>query len=66
MQIVEVPINWYYADRSQVKPIQDTYNMFREVLKVRLNAWQGRYNSEITDPKTANSANQQTQQTSKL
>jgi hypothetical protein len=43
MRIVEVPINWYYANRSQVRPIQDTYNMFREVLKVRLNDWQGRY-----------------------
>lgn len=68
MQIVEVPINWYYADRSQVKPIQDTYNMLREVLKVRLNDWQGRYNPESkdTDPQTDNSANQQTQQISKL
>ncbi|MEJ2554724.1 MAG: glycosyltransferase family 2 protein [Anaerolineae bacterium] len=45
MKIVEVPINWYYKNRSQVKPIQDTYNMFREALKVRLNAWQGRYTS---------------------
>ncbi len=40
MQIVEVPINWYYEERSQIRPIQDTYNMLREVLKVRLNAWQ--------------------------
>ena len=45
MHIVEVPINWYYKNRSQVRPIQDTYNMFCEVLKVRLNAWQGRYDS---------------------
>ena len=66
MQIVEVPINWYYADRSQVKPIQDTYNMLREVLKVRLNAWQGRYKPKNKDPETDNSANQQTQQISKL
>ncbi|NQT47397.1 MAG: glycosyltransferase family 2 protein [Chloroflexi bacterium] len=43
MVIVEVPINWYYNNRSQVKPIQDTYNMFLEVLKVRFNGWQGRY-----------------------
>jgi dolichyl-phosphate beta-glucosyltransferase len=43
LHIVEVPINWYYKNRSQVRPIQDTYNMFREVLKVRLNAWRGRY-----------------------
>ena len=43
MQIVEVPINWYYKDRSQVRPVHDTYNMLREVLKVRLNSWHGRY-----------------------
>ena len=50
MRIVEVPINWYYANRSHVKPIQDTYNMLREVLKVRLNDWQGRYRSVDQDP----------------
>jgi dolichyl-phosphate beta-glucosyltransferase len=68
MRIVEVPINWYYADRSQVKPIQDTYNMFREVLKVRQNAWQGRYApaNRDTDPQTNNSAKQQTQQIGEL
>lgn len=43
LNIVEVPINWYYKNRSQVRPFQDTYNMFREVLKVRINAWQGKY-----------------------
>jgi dolichyl-phosphate beta-glucosyltransferase len=43
MRVLEVPINWYYQDRSQVKPIQDTYHMFLEVLRVRLNAWRGLY-----------------------
>jgi dolichyl-phosphate beta-glucosyltransferase len=63
MRIVEVPINWYYEDRSQVRPIQDTYNMFREVLKVRLNAWQGRYKSasQGTNQQIDNVANQQVQ-----
>ncbi|GAB4542751.1 MAG: glycosyltransferase family 2 protein [Anaerolineae bacterium] len=62
MRIVEVPINWYYANRSQVRPIQDTYNMLREVLKVRLNAWRGRYNptSQAADSQPDNSTNQQT------
>jgi dolichyl-phosphate beta-glucosyltransferase len=68
MKIVEVPINWYYADRSQVRPIQDTYNMFREVLKVRLNAWQGRYDSanQDVDPQTDSSTQQQTRQIGEL
>jgi len=44
LRIVEVPINWYYKNHSQVRPVQDTYNMLREILKVRLNAWRGQYN----------------------
>jgi dolichyl-phosphate beta-glucosyltransferase len=44
LRIVEVPIHWYYMNRSRVRPVRDTYNMFREVLKVRLNNWRGRYN----------------------
>jgi dolichyl-phosphate beta-glucosyltransferase len=43
MRVVEVPIHWYYKERSQIRPVQDTYNMFREVLEVRWNAWRGRY-----------------------
>lgn len=43
LKIVEVPINWYYRNHSQVRPIQDAYDSLREVLKVRLNAWRGRY-----------------------
>lgn len=45
MRVVEVPINWYYKERSQIRPLQDTYNMLREVLKVRLNGWRGRYDA---------------------
>jgi dolichyl-phosphate beta-glucosyltransferase len=44
LRIVEVPIHWYYMNRSRVRPIQDTYNMLREVLKVRFNNWRGLYN----------------------
>jgi dolichyl-phosphate beta-glucosyltransferase len=42
-KIVEVPINWYYRERSQVHPIRDTVGMFREVLRIRRNDWQGLY-----------------------
>ncbi len=64
MRIVEVPINWYYANRSQVRPVQDTYNMVREVLKVRLNAWRGRYRSphQNLGQQAKGPANRQTQQ----
>jgi dolichyl-phosphate beta-glucosyltransferase len=43
MCVVEVPIHWYYKERSQIRPIRDTYRMLVEVLKVRLNAWRGMY-----------------------
>lgn len=68
MRIVEVPINWYYANRSQVRPIQDTYHMLREVLKVRFNAWQGRYHpkSQASNSQPSNSTNQQTHQIREL
>jgi dolichyl-phosphate beta-glucosyltransferase len=66
MKIVEVPINWYYKNRSQVRPIQDTYNMFREALKVRLNAWQGRYKSVNDIQRGDEAANQRTQPTGEL
>ena len=42
-RIVEVPINWYYMANSRVSPIKDTFNMLRELLKVRLNDWRGMY-----------------------
>lgn len=42
-KIVEVPINWYYSANSRVHPIRDSIGMFREVLKIRLNDWRGRY-----------------------
>jgi dolichyl-phosphate beta-glucosyltransferase len=42
-QIVEVPVNWYYMERSQVNPIKDTMGMFREVLKIRRNDQRGLY-----------------------
>lgn len=44
-RIVEVPINWYYSASSRIRPIQDTFGMLRELLKVRLNDWRGMYAS---------------------
>jgi glycosyltransferase involved in cell wall biosynthesis len=42
-RIVEVPINWYYMSNSRVSPVSDSMRMFREILEVRLNNWQGLY-----------------------
>ena len=37
-QIVEIPIHWYHDNDSRVRPIQDTFNMVRDLLKIRQNA----------------------------
>ena len=42
-KIVEIPIHWYYRENSRISPIRDTINMIREVLRIRLNGWNGRY-----------------------
>jgi dolichyl-phosphate beta-glucosyltransferase len=44
-RIVEVPIDWYYGEGSRVRPLRDSWNMFREVLKIRDNSKRGLYNS---------------------
>ncbi len=43
MQIVEVPIDWHYMDRSQVHPVRDTARMIEELLRIRWNALSGKY-----------------------
>jgi dolichyl-phosphate beta-glucosyltransferase len=42
-KIVDVPITWYYKDNSKIKPIRDSYRMFRDVLMIRLNSLRGKY-----------------------
>jgi dolichyl-phosphate beta-glucosyltransferase len=41
--IIEVPVNWYYDAGSSVNIWRDPFLMVREVLKVRVNNWQGLY-----------------------
>jgi dolichyl-phosphate beta-glucosyltransferase len=35
LRLAEVPINWYYQDDSRVRPVHDTINMVRELLRIR-------------------------------
>ena len=42
-KVVEVPIDWYYSANSRIHPLRDSIGMFREVIKIRLNDWKGRY-----------------------
>jgi dolichyl-phosphate beta-glucosyltransferase len=45
LRLVEIPIRWYYQTDSRVRPIHDTINMVRELLKIRRNGRQGLYDS---------------------
>ena len=42
-KIVEVPINWYYRANSRINPIGDAYDMFKEVVGIRMKGWRGAY-----------------------
>ncbi len=42
-RIVEVPINWYYGAHSRVRPLRDSFNMLREVLRIRRRSRAGYY-----------------------
>jgi len=36
-RIAEVPVNWYYGEKSKVSPVRDTWLMLKEVLYIREN-----------------------------
>ena len=44
-RIVEVPINWYYGEGSRVNPVRDSWNMLREVIRIRRNSRAGLYDN---------------------
>jgi dolichyl-phosphate beta-glucosyltransferase len=42
-RIAEVPIDWYYNADSRVRPLHDTLQMVRDLIRIRLNDRQGLY-----------------------
>jgi dolichyl-phosphate beta-glucosyltransferase len=42
-RIVEVPVYWAHVPGSKVRPLQDSFRMFFDVVRVRLNAIRGVY-----------------------
>lgn len=42
-KIKEVPVSWIYNRTQRVHPLWDSWRMFRDVVKIRLNAWRGVY-----------------------
>lgn len=43
LRLVEIPIHWYFQDDSRVRPMQDTINMVRELLRIRKMGRAGMY-----------------------
>jgi dolichyl-phosphate beta-glucosyltransferase len=41
--VAEVPIDWYYGEGSRVRPLRDSFNMVREVVRIRRNSQRGLY-----------------------
>jgi hypothetical protein len=42
-RIKEVPVDWFYGQHSKVNPLMDSMLMFRDITRVRWNAWRGMY-----------------------
>jgi dolichyl-phosphate beta-glucosyltransferase len=49
LRLIEIPIRWYYQRDSRVRPIQDTINMVRELLRIRRNGSHGLYDGDSTN-----------------
>ena len=43
LKVVEVPVVWHHKEGTKVNPIKDSWEGFRDLLKVRINALQGKY-----------------------
>ena len=50
MRLVEIPISWHYQPDSRVRPLHDTVNMVRELLKIRRNGRRGLYSVPAPQP----------------
>ncbi len=43
LKVVEVPVIWHHQDTKRVSPIKDAWQGLRDLVRVRLNAIQGKY-----------------------
>ncbi len=48
LRLTEIPIEWFYQTDSRVRPVHDTINMVRELLKIRRMGRQGVYDAPLT------------------
>lgn len=45
-KIVEIPVSWYDAPNSRLRPVRDAFFTFGELIYIKLNLWGGRYDPE--------------------
>jgi dolichyl-phosphate beta-glucosyltransferase len=45
-RVAELPIEWHFNHDTRVQPLQDTWSMVQEIVRVRLNDWRGVYKTE--------------------
>ena len=46
-QIKEIPVSWYFAEESKIKPIRDAIRMTADMFRVRRNLKQGKYDKKV-------------------
>lgn len=46
-KIKEVPVKWYYSPGTKVNPLKDSYRMFKDIVKVRMNDMRGLYKKPV-------------------
>ena len=44
LKVAEVPIEWHHQEGTKVNPIKDSWEGLRDLMRVRINAFLGRYN----------------------
>lgn len=42
-KIKEVPVEWHYVETRRVSPLKDSWQGFMDILRIRLNSFQGKY-----------------------
>lgn len=42
-KIKEVPVEWHYVETRRVSPVKDSWQGFIDMLRIRVNAWRGKY-----------------------
>jgi len=43
LKVAEVPVEWHHKEGTKVNPLKDSWEGFRDLIKVRLNALSGKY-----------------------